>query len=221
MILAAGIKPFGYVILSKKEEKQGKDAMEAMSKIETIDFRLHKYASYEEYRDFQIFYNKQKIDKVWADRFTLNRVAKILTSKFGEVDKIRGLCHGSRNGFEQNYLRSLSKKIEAIGTDISDTANDYENSVQWDFHDKKAEWYATNNFVYTNALDHSWQPKQAISTWLSQLTEDGVLIIELAKSHGPHRLSKSDPFGIRPTDLPYVLTIWFGSQISISHSVAK
>ena len=30
-----------------------------------------------------------------------------------------------------------------------------------------------------------------------------------------------DPFGVRPTVMPYVLSMWFGSQISIEHSVEK
>tara|TARA_Y100000589_G_scaffold260307_1_gene250213 strand:+ start:309 stop:482 length:174 start_codon:yes stop_codon:yes gene_type:complete len=30
-----------------------------------------------------------------------------------------------------------------------------------------------------------------------------------------------DPFGVRPTTMPYVLTMWFGSQISIEHSLEK
>lgn len=28
-----------------------------------------------------------------------------------------------------------------------------------------------------------------------------------------------DPFGVRPTVMPYILSMWFGSQISIEHSV--
>ena len=30
-----------------------------------------------------------------------------------------------------------------------------------------------------------------------------------------------DPFGVKPTVMPYMMTMWFGTQISISHSVAK
>ena len=206
LALRAVLKPFNYVVLHKKE---------------TIDFYLHKYSSYEEYRDVQVFHNKQKIHNVWADKATLDRVANILMNSFEGNRKIKGICHGTRNGFEQNYLRTLSEKIEAIGTDISETALNYKNSVQWDFHDKKDEWNLANDFVYTNSLDQSWQPKAAILTWLSQLNDDGLLIIEHTEAHGPKGASDGDPFGVRPNVMPYVLTMWFGSQISISHSVAK
>jgi len=200
------LKPFGYTVARQKE---------------LIDFYLHKYTSYEEYRDVQIFHNKRKINNVWADDRTLERVCEIVLSEFAQADKLHGICHGTRNGFEQSCLRRLSTKLEVIGTDISDTAGDYENSVQWDFHDIKDEWVGTQNFVYTNSLDQSWQPHIAVQTWLSQLKSDGILIIEHTEDHGPKGSSEMDPFGVRPTVMPYILSMWFGSQISISHSVER
>ena len=200
------LNPFGFAIDRKKYFQ---------------DYYLYEYSSYEEYRKTQIFYNKLKIKGIWADKITLNRVANIVLNKLKEVSLIKGICHGTRNGFEQNYLRDISKKFDVIGTDISDTASDYENSIQWDFHDQKKEWHGTNQFIYTNSLDQSWKPKKAILTWLSQLDDDGLLIIEHTKHHGPEAAGVSDPFGVYPLVMPYVLTMWFGSQISITHSVAK
>ena len=185
------------------------------------DYYLHKYSSYEEYAHVQIHWNKVKLNNIWADEGTLNRVRDILISEFGDAEKINGICHGTRNGFEQNFLRSLSKTFDVIGTDISETATDYENSVQWDFHNVNPAWSGNQDFVYTNSLDQSWQPHVAVETWLSQLKENGILIIEHTHAHGPSGASEMDPFGVKPTVMPYVLTMWFGSQISISHSVAK
>lgn len=199
------LKSIGYVCVREKD---------------IADYYLHEYDSYEQYKEVQVRYNIEKIDNVWADKATLDRVANLLTERFTKRP-IVGLCHGTRNGFEQNYLRNLSKKIEATGTDISYTASNYENSVQWDFHDEKDEWKDVFDFVYTNSLDQSWKPKQAVLTWLGQLSEDGVLIIEHTELHGPKGASEMDPFGVKPMVMPYVLTMWFGSQISISHSVAK
>ena len=44
-----------------------------ISKINTTDrlFKIYKYKNYDEYKDTQIFFNKQKINKVWADENTL------------------------------------------------------------------------------------------------------------------------------------------------------
>lgn len=199
------LKPLGYAAVKKRD---------------TIDYYLHEYPSYERYREVQIFHNKRKISSIWADKQTLGRVAAIAAEKT-QARPIKGLCHGTRNGFEQNYLNGLAAGIEALGTDISETAADYENSVQWDFHDVKDEWKDRFDFVYTNSLDQSWKPKEALTVWLEQLNANGVLIIEHTEAHGPTGASEMDPFGVRPLVVPYVLTMWFGAQISISHSVAK
>lgn len=199
------LKPLGYVVVRKKD---------------IIDYYLHEYPSYEKYREVQIFHNKRKINSVWADKATLNRVADLVVNKV-KSRPIKGLCHGTRNGFEQNYLNGMNVGIEALGTDISETALNYENSVQWDFHDIKDEWKNKFDFIYTNSLDQSWQPKQALLVWLEQLNREGLLIIEHTETHGPKSASEMDPFGVRPMVVPYVLTMWFGSQISISHTVEK
>jgi hypothetical protein len=195
----------------------GRLNLSLVKKKSLLDFYLYNYSSYEEYKNTQIFHNKRKINAVWADEKTLSIIANILHEKFSENKKIIGICHGSRNGFEQNYLMKISNKIDAFGTDISPTANDYKNSIQWDFHNINEKWINSKDFVYTNSLDQSWQPKVAIQTWLSQLKKDGILIIEHTDAHGSDGTSKMDPFGARPTSLPYVFTMWFGTQISIEH----
>ncbi len=200
------LKPIGYSVVPSKD---------------TIDFYLHKYSSYEEYARVQIHWNKKKLNNIWADEVTLRRVKDILFNEFGESKKINGICHGTRNGFEQNFLRSLSDNFNVFGTDISETAENYENSIQWDFHDVNLDWKENQDFIFTNSLDQSWQPHVAVETWLSQLNQKGLLIIEHTEAHGPSEASKMDPFGVKPVVMPYVLSMWFGSQISISHSVAK
>jgi hypothetical protein len=185
------------------------------------DYHLHKYSSYEEYKRIQVHFNKVKLNNVFADEATLIRVKNILFDEFGKKKKIFGICHGSRNGYEQNFLRKLSSKLQVIGTDISETAKNYDNSFQWDFHVTNNDWKGSMDFIYTNSLDQSWQPDVAVETWLSQLKLNGLLIIEHTEVHGPAGASEMDPFGVRPKVMPYVLTMWFGSQISINHSVAK
>ena len=204
-MLSSLIKPFGYELIRKDQQN---------------DFYLYEYSSYDEYRDTQIFHNKRKIDTVFADEATLNKISEVLNSKF-DNEKILGIWHGSRNGCEQNFLNRCSQNIFSIGTDISETAKDFENSVQWDFHDVKKEWVNKYHFVYTNSLDQSWNPKKALLTWFDQLKENGLLIIEHTKYHSSEHASEMDPFGVKPTVMPYVLTKWFGSQISIEHIKVK
>ncbi|OUU75606.1 MAG: hypothetical protein CBC29_04740 [Methylococcaceae bacterium TMED69] len=184
------------------------------------DFVLYKYNSYDEYHKTQIDHNIRKLSKIWADDRTLDRVAeKALSLKADET--IKGICHGTRNGFEQQYLTSNFERIHAIGTDISVSASEFPLSFVWDFHERKIAWVESFDFVYSNSLDQAWNPKKAMTSWLEQLNSAGLLIVELTVNHGPEGASIMDPFGVRPIAFPYVLSEWFGEKVKISHSVEK
>jgi len=193
---------------------------EAVHKRRLLDFYLHKYNSYEEYRDTQIRFNLKKLDGVWADEVTLGAICAALRERFGDR-VIRGLCHGTRNGFEQTFVNAQGK-FDVIGTDISPTAADFPNSVQWDFHDVKPEWVGAFDFVYSNSLDQAWDPRKALATWLNQLSENGVVVLELTEvGHGPTAASAMDPFGVRPVAMPYVVVDWFGADVAMSVKKGK
>ena len=144
--------------------------------------KLYKYKNYEEYKETQIFYNKQKINHVWADEFTLGKVASFIKENI-KKNEIKGICHGSRNGFEQSFFNKNILNSKVIGTDISETATDYENSVIWDFHKVKDEWINCYDFVYSNSLDQSFDPKTALTSWIGQINKSGYVIIEHTDQH--------------------------------------
>jgi len=114
----------------------------------------HEYGGdgYEAYKRIQVFHNKRKIDEVWADDETLQIIATYIKDNIGVVR--RGLCHGTRRGYEQAIFSELLE-CPVLGTEISDTAEQFANTVQWDFHDQKAEWQNAFSFVYSNSLDLS------------------------------------------------------------------
>ena len=180
-----------------------------------IDFYLHEYASYEEYRDVQIYHNYRKLGRVWADAATMDLLAESLAAILGQ-GPVRGLCHGTRNGFEQNYLNDHHAGFDVIGTDISPSARDFPNSVEWDFHDVNPAWQGGFDFVYSNSLDQSWQPRKALETWLGQVRPGGVVVIEHSEEQSPLAAGEMDPFGVRPLAVPYVLADWFGHEVSVS-----
>lgn len=180
-----------------------------------VDFFLHEYSSYEHYREVQIFHNVRKLSRVWADAETLGVMARQLTQML-PAPVLEGLCHGTRNGFEQNWLTDNFPNMKVIGTDISPTATDYPNSVQWDFHDVNPDWVERFDFIYSNSHDQSWQPRQALDTWLGQLKPDGILVLEHSEDQSPLAAGQMDPFGVRPVAVPYVLSQWFGHRISVS-----
>ena len=193
------LRPFGYEVVNRKR---------------LVDIYLHQYESYEQYRQVQTYHNKRKIERVWADEGTLTVLCGELMREIPGKTRLRGLCHGTRNGFEQRFIADYAG-FEVIGTDISDTATRFDNTVQWDFHDVNEEWVSSFDFVYSNSLDHAWNPKLALQTWLNQLNPQGVLALECTHGHGPESTSEMDPFGVRPIAVPYVLCDWFGHGISI------
>lgn len=194
--------------------------MEAFRSEDVVDYYLHTYKSYEEYRQTQITHNIRKIKNVWADEATLTLMCDELKKDIPGEAALSGICHGTRNGFEQNFI-AAQDGFDAIGTDISDTAKDFERSVQWDFHDVQEDWAGKFDFVYSNSLDQSWNPRAALVTWLNQLKPGGRLVIEHTIGHGPANASEMDPFGVRPQVMPYVLVQWFGTDISMRFVQSK
>ena len=176
--------------------------------------KIHKYKNYDEYKKTQIYFNKQKLDKVWADKDTLKLISDFLRENIKSID-IKGICHGSRNGFEQKYFQEEIPNSKVIGTDISETAKDFKNSFVHDFHEEKEEWINNFDFVYSNSLDQSYDPKKAITTWLRQIKKDRYIIIEHSDQHTVRASNKMDPFGVEANFFPYLLTEWFGHQLSI------
>ena len=176
--------------------------------------KIHKYKNYEEYKETQIHYNKLKLDKVWADKDTLKLVSNFLKENI-QSSNLKGICHGSRNGFEQKCFQEEIVNSEVIGTDISETAKNFENSFIHDFHEEKKEWLDNFDFVYSNSLDQSYDPKKALNTWLKQIKKDRYIILEHSDQHAVRSSNKMDPFGVEASFFPYLLTEWFGHQLSI------
>jgi hypothetical protein len=176
--------------------------------------KLYKYKNYEEYKETQIFYNKQKINHVWADEFTLGKVASFIKENI-KKNEIKGICHGSRNGFEQSFFNKNILNSKVIGTDISETATDYKNSVIWDFHKVNDKWINCYDFVYSNSLDQSFDPKTALTSWIGSINKGGYVVIEHTDQHSVLASGKMDPFGVEPNFFPYLLSEWFGHMVSL------
>jgi hypothetical protein len=131
-----------------------------------------------------MLHNKRKIGQIWADEDTVARVVKIVDSHTPRQKKNCGLCHATRNGFEQRYFNN-QQKFNANGNNISPTANHFDNSVQFDFHDVNLKWVNHFDLVYSKSLDQSWQPETALPTWFNKMRQDGLVVLKNTKSHGP------------------------------------
>ena len=167
------------------------------SQLNEEEFGLHQYSSYEEYKKLQNEMNLTKIKKgvgCWESEKSFFQLSKAIKASIdGEIRF--GICHGTRRGQEQALF---SKFLDTcvIGTEIADTANEYPLTIQWDFHDIKEEWLGSIDFIYSNSLDHSYDPIFCLSQWSKCITGDGLIILAHGdKGHGSLEYKdKYDPF---------------------------
>ena len=106
------------------------------------------------------------------------------------------ICHGTRNGTEQNYLKQIYGDIEIIGTEISETATQFPMTVQHDFHEQREEWIEHFDALYSNSFDHAYDPWKCIKTWGDQLKKGGMAFIEIASDPDVNRSKSTDPLQI-------------------------
>ena len=61
--------------------------LEIVQKKKLLDYYLHKYDSYEQYKEAQVKLNKKKLNLVWADEKTLKKVADIIKKSISEQNE--------------------------------------------------------------------------------------------------------------------------------------
>lgn len=169
------------------------------------DYKLFAYPDYDTYRKVQEAGNKAKIKAQYVKRSHIAFLADYLTRTCAPVTF--GLCHGVRRGREQAWFRSaLPGAPEVIGTDISETATQFPDTVQWDFHEPNPAWVGRADFVYSNSWDHAYDPGKALRAWVQSLKPGGVLLLDHTAGHQPGATSALDPFGATEAGLLRILT---------------
>lgn len=149
--------------------------------------KVYEYNDYDHYVKEQIDGNKKKITRQFNGQ---NRI-RWIHNHFPIASNI--ICHGTRSGGEQKEFLKYYPEAYVIGTEISDTAKDYEFTVQHDFAVQKEEWVNNFDIVYSNSIDHSFDPDKTITTWKDQLTSNGKLFVEWNIEHNL-KSTPMDPF---------------------------
>jgi hypothetical protein len=179
-------------------------------------YTLHKYVKsdgtfdYERYRQVQIEGNRGKIGNVWVVEENIAYLADYLRPHNPRF----GICHGTRRGKEQEWFRKYLQ-CDVIGTEISDTAQQFPDTIQWDFHQVKPEWLGAVDFIYSNSFDHSYDPGQCLTAWMSCIRPGGLCIIEHSNMHDTMGASELDPFGASINLMPYLVAIWSKGKYAV------
>ena len=109
-----------------------------------------------------------------------------------------GVCHGVRSGLENKWL-SEELGISVAGTDICNEAVKVDSSgrtICWDFHDLKDEWIQRLDFIYSNSINHAYNPRYCLDQWLLSLKPGGICIIEWSEDlNHKDKVNQYKPFG--------------------------
>lgn len=167
---------------------------------------------YEKYRRTQEEGNRKKLYKTWAIEENIAYLSDYISNLLPSPQF--GICHGTRRGKEQEWFRKYLG-CEVIGTEISDTAESFPHTIQWDFHEVKPEWVGSVDFIYSNSFDHSYDPEKCLNAWMTCLRKGGLCLLEHSTENEPQRASKLDPFGADLALMPYLITIWGQGQYGV------
>jgi hypothetical protein len=195
--LKAVVERLGYEIVNKSPITKRKG------------FELFQYTKsdgsfdYERYKQVQTAGNKEKIGQVWVIEENIAFLACYIEKRLGPVKF--GLCHGTRQGKEQAWFKKYLK-CDVLGTEISDSAEQFPDTIQWDFHEVKPEWIDAADFVYSNSFDHSYDPERCLKTWMSCVKKGGLCILEHSEGH--EQATELDPFGASIALMPYMILTW-------------
>lgn len=163
------------------------------------EFKLVSYErdgvfDYETYRQVQTEGNKRKLTSVFVQEDVIRGIAQYANAR-GPVRRV--LCHGTRNAAEQRYFRAaLPDLVEVLGTEISETATQFPDTIQWDFHDMNEAWRGHFDLVYSNSWDHSYDPEKLFRVWADCVAPGGWMALEHTSRHEPGAVNALDPFGI-------------------------
>lgn len=143
--------------------------------------KVWEYKNYDEYVDAQVMGNLAKYKShSYVDTNIIGGIVNYMISN--KLKPTFGLCHGSRRGLEQeyfvNWFKSQNIDVSVLGTEISPTASEFKDTIQWDFNEAKDEWINGVDFIYSNSFDHSFNPSKTIDVWMSCLRDDGMCFVE-------------------------------------------
>jgi len=184
---------------SKAREKRlyadriGKVQVKSEGAYALVSYEKDGAFDYETYRQIQTEGNRRKLDGVFVQERVIRELAGYAQAH-GTVANV--ICHGTRNGAEQRFFKSAIPGVSVLGTEISDTATQFPDTIEWDFHAMNEAWRARFDILYSNSWDHSYDPKILFAVWGACVAPGGLMALEHSARHEPKAVNPLDPFGV-------------------------
>ena len=189
--------------------------IDLFSKNQKLFFVL-KQKSTSDYKKIQIQRNKLQLSNKasYVDEKDIKKISNYLIKL--KKTKLDGICMGVRDNKEVYFfLKYLGKKSRVIGTDISPTIKRFKYGVMWNFNIYNSKWKNKFDFVYTNSIDHTTDPKKTFNIWLKYIKKDGFIFVDHNTSNGKRRQVKTDPCAIETELFPYLILDWLKEKAAI------
>jgi len=140
----------------------------------------YTFDNYDEYVHAQRRTTLHKTNRPQGYRpFVGHRAVRTIAKHYGKPPH-HGLCHGVRGGEELDLFEQIVGG-DWVGTEIVEELCDGMRIIHHDFEQPRLDWRGRFDIVYSNSLDHARSPETAVSEWLRQLSDVGVLYIEWTK----------------------------------------
>ena len=171
--------------------------------------KVYKYKNYNEYVECQTAAFNRKRWNLWAVEKNIAYLADFINSTMPTAS--RGLCHGVRQGIEQEWFIKHLGGMRVIGSEIGGVISD--NTVKWDFNKVNPEWIGQFDFIYSNSFDHAFDPIATLRVWAGQVKSGGVIMLEYDKRQEhtgeiSKAVNKTDPVSITVDELISLIPIW-------------
>jgi len=169
---------------------------------------------YEFYVRHQGRMSTKKSHRTFALPEVIAQIVRYLQEK--DVHPTFGLCHGVRNGNENKWFGELLPDCVVLGTEIGPLAEQFPKTIRWDFHEVKPEWIGAVDFIYTNSLDHAYDPERAVKNWVRCLTPSGYCVIEAwGNAKVINSGSPTDPFSADLDSVIQLVGEWIADRYAI------
>lgn len=155
---------------------------------EELNLHINEYLDengkfdYDSYVANQTELNIKKIEYSGPMKWRLEKIAEYIKKHIPNLTF--GICHGTRRGTEQERFK-YHLDIPVIGTEISTTAEQFPDTIQWDFHEIKKEWLNNVSFIFSNSLDHSYDPIYCLSQWMKCISPGGKIFLQRGTGYHP------------------------------------
>lgn len=145
------------------------------------------FVNYRSYLNAQLNTVKRRGIGPYFSDAEITNISKWLTDRKLQPKSI--ICHGARCGSEIDSFLKIYPEARAIGTDLfpkrgkASHWNTQSEVIKHDFMEQRKDWIGAFDVIYSNSLDHAYDPFRCISTWLDQLSANGKLFVQWTVSH--------------------------------------